>query len=346
MALIPSVILTVAIPTYNRPDKVLKTVNKLLPQLGVHAIIMVFDNCSDVNIAEFLKQNIPDFDASIVQVIRHKVNIGPDANFARCFEYCDTPWIWTLSDDDDVMDNAIAIIVQEVERYKHKDLIGFNFNSNCNLVGRKEPIIIGNIHDMSHKLDFFGNWLFMATAVYNTQEYLKHLRFATWGAYTMVSQIVPAMVAISKNKTLVLSEKTIANNIPSDNPEDTWSGAKLSMVVPMLLEAPVKFNKDFKAFGEKLAVQQIGTVSAIFFATLKSVKGNVSLIDDYHLYLHKQHFYRTIQFRKNKINSYLIFWCYSFLLKNKNVLSFLLKSFPGRFNKRIKYFVNFDLLMR
>jgi glycosyltransferase involved in cell wall biosynthesis len=340
-------ILTIGIPTYNRPEKILRTVNSLIPQLRPGVDIVIVDNCStNTNVKDHLEQSIPNFDSYAINVIRNRVNIGPDANYARCFEYCEGEYMWTLSDDDIIMQDAVDVILKEIAEYSHLDLIGFNFNSNCNLVGRSKPIIISNIRELSNKLDFFGNWLFMSTNVYKTSEYLQHLRFAYWGAYTMASQMIPPMVAISKNKVFILSEKKVADNSPLDDPEDTWSGAKLSLVVPTFLEAPVNFRNDFKAFGKQLAVQQIGTVSAIFYATLKSVKGDISLIDDHHLYIHRQHFFRTIDLRNDKFKSYIQFWFFSFLLKNKGVLKFLMKTFPDRFNDRIKYFVKFDLLMR
>jgi len=340
------IILTVAIPTYNRPDKVLITVDKLLPQLKDRAQIMILDNHSDISVEPYINEHIANLESYPVKVIRHRVNIGADANFARCFEFCETTWIWTLGDDDLIMDDAIDNILLEIEKYSSYDLIGFNFNSNCNIVGRDKPIIISNTHDMAHKLDFFGNWLFISTAVYKTQEYFKYIRYTSWGAYSMASQIVPAMIAISHNKTFVLSEKTIADNIPVADVDEKWSDVKLSMVITSLLEAPVAFNKDYIAFGRKLAAQQIVQVTAPIYAIIKSVNNDLSLIDDYHLYLFKQHYYRSIDFRNNKLKAYLTFKAWCFMLKNPSILGLLIKTFKNKFDNRLKLFGKFDLYMR
>jgi glycosyltransferase involved in cell wall biosynthesis len=339
-------ILTVAIPTYNRPDKISDTIKKLIPQLVCNVQVMVLDNHSDTIILDYLKSKFNNLETYPIKVVRHPVNIGPDANFARCFELCDTPWIWTLGDDDLVNDNAIQNILYEIEAYKNYDLIGFNFNSNCNLVKRDKPIIISNTREMANKLDFFGNWLFISTAVYNTKEYFKHIRFATWGAYSMVSQIVPAMVAISNNKTFVLSEKTIADNGGVDDVDHSWSSVHLSMVITTLLEAPVNFNEDYKAFGKKLAVQQLVPIGGPAYTIIKSVNDNLSLIDDYHLYLYKQFYYRSIDFRKQKFKALIMFRAWYFLLKHPAILALVMKLFKSKFDIAKKAFGRFHLFVR
>jgi glycosyltransferase involved in cell wall biosynthesis len=340
-------LLTIGIPTYNRPSRILRTVEHLVKQIRPGVEILIVDNCStNTNVEEHLRTSLPQFESYPIRVVRNKVNIGPDANYARCFEHADGEYMWTLSDDDMVMDDAIDTIIQEIEKYKHLDLIGFNFNSNCNLVERSQPILINNINDLSNKLDFFGNWLFMSTNVYKTREYFQYLRFAFWGAYTMASQLVPPMVAISKNKAFILSEKTVVNNTPPENLDEVWSGVKLSFVITILLEAPVNFKDNYMAFGRKLAVQQIATVSAPVYAMLKSINNDVSLIDNYHIYVFKQHFYRTVEFRPNKFKSFLNFWFWLFILKNKSILRLWMRFFKNRFKKREVYFNKFDLLIR
>jgi glycosyltransferase involved in cell wall biosynthesis len=339
-------ILTIAITTYNRPIPLKATVESLIPQLNENVQVTIFDNCSDVVVKDYLEQSIPHFTCYPIKVIRHKVNIGPDANFARTFELCETPYIWTLADDDLVRSNAIETIFNEIEHYKHLDLIGFNFNSNCNIVVRDKPIIINNTKAMSNNLDFFGNWLFMSCSVYKAQEYLKYIRFASWGAYSMASQIVPAMMAISKHKTLVLSEKTIVDNVPIQDIDQKWSDVKLSLVITSLLEAPVNFSDDYLVFGRKLAVQQIESVTSPIYVIIKSLDGNLELIDNYHIYLYKQHFYRTIEFRSNKTKAYLTFWVWCFLLRNPSLLGLVRRIFKQKFIDRTKMLGKFDLFQR
>ena len=138
------IILTIAILTYNRSDRIKTTISRLLPQLTSQVRIMVLDNCSNVNVKDHLKEQIGGDVLDKVQVIRHRVNIGGDANFQRCFELCDTPYIWMLGDDDMVEENAVKLILEEINNFKDHDLIGINFNSNCCRVERKSSVSISN----------------------------------------------------------------------------------------------------------------------------------------------------------------------------------------------------------
>ncbi len=339
------IILTIAIPTYNRPDRVKNTISRLLPQLTSQVKIIVLDNCSDVNIKNHLKEQIGGDVLDKVEVIRHRVNIGGDANFQRCFELCDTPYIWMLGDDDRVQENAIELIFEELNNFKDRDLIGINFNSNCCQVERTSAVTISSTAELAEKLDYFGNWLFISTSIYKTDEYLKHIRYQAWGAYSMASQLVPPMIAISNNKTLVLSEKYIVSNIPVQDLNKKWSDFQISLSIITLLEANVGFNKvDYKRFGKKLKHQFV-LLGEIIYSILKSVNFNIDLIDDYHIYLYKQMFYRTIEFRDNKLKQKIIFYGWLFFLRNK----FLLKAlwlFVPHLRKRAKNSIFFHLFKR
>ncbi len=322
-------LLTIAIPTYNRPDKIKNTVARLLPQLNADVKILILDNCSDIAVKDHLEKEIGIEVSEKVEVVRNRVNIGADSNFQRCFELCNTPYIWMPGDDDDLEKNAVELILGELEKYKDDDLIGINFNSDCNTVTRTAPVIISSIGDLANKLDHFGNWLFISTSVYKTEEYLKHVRYQAWGAYSMASQLVPPMIAISKNKTFILSEKYIVTNIKAkeDDPGGKWSNFQLALSLPTLVEAPVGFKKDeFRKFGKKLETW-IGLYPGdALYIIIKSVDYNIGLVDDYHVYIFKQLFWRSFPFRSRKAFQFIQYLQCLFLLQNKSILKLLFKS--------------------
>lgn len=338
------ILLTIAIPTFNRPDRIRNTVSRLLPQLNSQVKVLVLDNCSPVNVKEYLQQQIGSDVLNKVEVIRHRVNIGGDANFQRCFELCDTPYIWMLGDDDMVREDAVALILEELNNFKNQDLIGINFNSNCCKVERKGAVTIRGTRELAEKLDFFGNWLFISTSVYKTEEYLKHIRYQAWGAYSMASQLVPPMIAISNNKTFVLSDKYIVSNIPQDL-DKKWSDFQISLSITTLLEAPVGFtNNDYKQFGKKLKYQFV-LLGEIVYSIIKSVNFNLDSIDDYHIYVYRQIYNRTIEFRDNKLRQRLIFYGWLFFLENKFLLKLLWRFVP-HIRKRAKNSIFFHLFKR
>lgn len=103
-------ILTIAIPTFNRPGQIQTQVRLLLPQLNEGVCLVVYDNCSQNPVKElFTEKELSQF-----SIIRNRMNVGGDANIARCFENCSTPWLWTLSDDDYAKSNAVEIVLTEI----------------------------------------------------------------------------------------------------------------------------------------------------------------------------------------------------------------------------------------
>ncbi len=322
-------ILTIAIPTYNRPGKVINTILKLLPQLTPDITVTVFDNCSNVVIKDYLKGELKQEEFDRISVIRNRVNIGADANFLKCFELCETPYILLLGDDDKIEPDAIRIILEEIELYKDLDVVGINFKSSCLDIERPSPIFISSTKELSEKLDHFGNWLFISTTVYKTHEYRRYLNYAMFSAYAMASQLVPAMHAISKHKVFVLSEKYIVTNIPEDS-NKKWSNYQLSLGLSSLLETNIGFKQnEYKSFGEKLAPMLDYVLPGdTLFSIVKSVNYKIDLIDKYHIYIFKQLIKRGFEFRSRKA---FLLWQYHvslFFLKNKGVLKMALKYVP------------------
>ncbi|WP_295768803.1 glycosyltransferase family 2 protein [uncultured Mucilaginibacter sp.] len=339
-------ILTIAIPTYNRPDEILATVSTIIPQLNDKVSVIILDNSSDVNVVDHLLNEIENFDKYNITVHRNKVNIGPDANFARSFEYSTAQYTWVLGDDDEVDSNAVEKILSDIEYYKDQDLIGFNFNSNCNLVERTVPIIVDSTASLVSKMDFFGNWLFLSTSVYHTQSYLKYIRYAYWSAYSMASQISPALVAISNNKVFVFSEKYIVTNKPIYDVEQKWSNVKITLTLTSLLELPLNWsNKEYLTFGIKMNTLFV-TFTHILVSILKSVKLNVDLIDEYHLYILNQIYSRTIEFRSNRTKEKVMYNIVKRLLKNKALLKLALRTNAMQKKAHSKDVASFNLFIR
>lgn len=323
-------ILTIAIPTYNRPEKLKETVLDLLPQLTGNVRLMILDNHSDVVIKDYLQLNINLDSYPSVNVIRHNVNIGGDANFIRCFELCDTPYIWTLGDDDKVMPDAVELILKDIETYKNHDLIGFNFNSNNVEVERNAPCLLKSLDDFLYKLDSFGNCETLSTSVYKTEEYSKFLRYAAWASYSMASQFVPAIMALSQNKVLVLSEKYIVNYVRGVD-DHAWSDYQLALGITSLLELPIGLKKEqYKAFG-KMTNRHFDFIwpISVLYCILNSVNGNINLIDNYHIYIYKELVLKGFEFRTQKLSKLIQYYTCLFFLRNKAMLKLLLKLRPG-----------------
>ena len=116
-------ILTIGIPTYNRPHNIVRTVRALIPQLTDEVILKVRDNCSDIPVTTLFSEE----EKRYFQIIRNKNNIGGDANIVACIYDCDTKWVWTLGDDDIPVDDAVESILNNIKR--HPDELYFKYGS-------------------------------------------------------------------------------------------------------------------------------------------------------------------------------------------------------------------------
>lgn len=117
-------LLTIAIPTYNRSAKIKKQVQMLLPQLTSEVQLLIIDNNSDYDINELLGIRCIDN----VKIVRNRINVGADANIARLFELCTSQWLWTLSDDDCVLPDAVSTVLGIIG--KKKDAVSICLHSS------------------------------------------------------------------------------------------------------------------------------------------------------------------------------------------------------------------------
>lgn len=178
-------ILSIRIPTYNRPEQIQMQVRRLLPQLCDEVILEVFDNCSPQKVEELFSEE----EKKLFLITRHSTNIGGDANIARCFENCLTPWLWTLSDDDYVMDNAIKKALNYITC--NKDCVFINCLSHNQ--GKTY-----NFAEFAKKLSdasMFGSSFAMSTCFYNIKLLSKDLILY----YRYLSSMLGTLLMVAKN---------------------------------------------------------------------------------------------------------------------------------------------------
>ena len=92
-------LVTIGLPTYNRPAGLRKALEWILKQTYPNLEIIISDNCStDQNVqivtAEFLAKD------SRIRVFRQKENIGLENNFNFVYAQSTAPYFIWMSDDD------------------------------------------------------------------------------------------------------------------------------------------------------------------------------------------------------------------------------------------------------
>lgn len=107
--------LTIAIPTYNRQEKLresLERVIKYSKELDVE--ILVSDNASLDNTEQVVKEMQKKY--YYIKYYRNSENLGFDGNFFNCFEKAKGEYVWLLSDDDILLPGAIESVIECCEK--------------------------------------------------------------------------------------------------------------------------------------------------------------------------------------------------------------------------------------
>ncbi len=106
------VVLSIAIPTYNRAIWLKLCLEQLLPQvdlIGNSVDVTIYDNASPDNTAETV-QSFVDQGFSL-SYKRNNENIGSDRNIAQCFNLAKGRYVLILGDDDVFLDGALQKIM-------------------------------------------------------------------------------------------------------------------------------------------------------------------------------------------------------------------------------------------
>jgi glycosyltransferase involved in cell wall biosynthesis len=105
-------VLTIAIPTYNRPDSLESLLSSLwsdCSELGVQ--VLVVDDGSPEATTEIL-QRFSSRQAGFFSQVRHESNGGYAMAFCSAFEACKTPYLMMVADDDVVRCDRLPVLLQ------------------------------------------------------------------------------------------------------------------------------------------------------------------------------------------------------------------------------------------
>ena len=108
-------ILSIVIPTYDRNQILEKSLSQLAVQLTDNVDVLIIDNCSPQPVCV-------DRSLKNVKILRNSINIGGNGNIIRCFEMCESDWIWVLGDDDMPMEEAIQSALSAIKDHPNSSL--------------------------------------------------------------------------------------------------------------------------------------------------------------------------------------------------------------------------------
>jgi glycosyltransferase involved in cell wall biosynthesis len=112
---IPNPYISVAIPTYNRRQELTECLNSIVSQAKQHRIrIYISDNASNYDVADVVKDFQRDY--PLIVLSRNSENLGLDANVRKSISLVESKYVWVFSDDDVMVEDALASILPHCEK--------------------------------------------------------------------------------------------------------------------------------------------------------------------------------------------------------------------------------------
>ena len=120
-------LLTIAIPTYNRPDllrRALGSATEVQPARARAVEVVVSDNSTDDRTALTCKDLLEHW-AGSVRYTHNRPSIGAEPNFNRCLELSRGRYVLILHDDDYLLAGAVDKVLDAIERHSDAEVLLF-----------------------------------------------------------------------------------------------------------------------------------------------------------------------------------------------------------------------------
>jgi len=184
-------LLSIVIPTFNRINIIKKTLPTVIAQARIHNVnVIVINNGSQDQTAKYLEEvssRSPD-----IRIINRKYNIGGDANVILAINEVDTEYVYVLGDDDLIKNNAVEIIIRDINRYKPTWV---NYHSDSLSHSRRSKTEVMSDHEIF--LLRIGSWnelIYISNNIYKTEIIGKGINF---GLFYQITQSAHALAMLN-----------------------------------------------------------------------------------------------------------------------------------------------------
>jgi len=189
--------LSIIVPTYNRNAILRENLSRLLPQVNSACRIVIIDNESRTPVEETLRDLLDLYENRGITIIRNKRNIGGNANIARCFELCESEWLWILGDDDRPNDDAIEVALRAI-REAADDCVYQNFATPGKHLRPNTFESQPGLEQFLTSMDDLGNCMFISSCLFRAGVMSREVQFGFTFATTMIPHLLIAMLAIKR----------------------------------------------------------------------------------------------------------------------------------------------------
>lgn len=245
--------LTIIIPTYNRKQRLARTLDLLQMQTNQNFNIIIMDDKSNYDVSEVFSKRSSDFVERITYIC-NAGNIGIGGNTALAFMQADEGWIWTLSDDDIPSVYAVEIIYQEIAK-SDSDIIHFTINDYASYMPKRDGIDFYNLKDMLYfykkviedgKISTgvtMGDFIFFSNKVFHMNCVKKYLKQIITYLYTTIPQNMPIIFMLDneEGKFRISNKKIVTYSEPDG---DHWSRLDNGLGMTILADLPLHISAE------------------------------------------------------------------------------------------------------
>jgi glycosyltransferase involved in cell wall biosynthesis len=228
--------LTIAIPTFNRPDELIAQLRALLPQLPNEGVeLLVLDNFSDDDAFCTINNAFPSADKRC-RLVRHPCNIGLGGNLLRAFELAQGRWVWLLGDDDVVLNDAVNKVLRRISN-SQANVVLLKFGGENMHPPQQTTFHINSLPEMADYLStawHFSSMLFISTSVFQREQLLPHISAGYHWNYSVAPHLALLFLAMRDLGTVTIYAEDLVIRAPHF--ASKWNSWRLIMGVTTLGE--------------------------------------------------------------------------------------------------------------
>lgn len=213
-------LLTIAIPTYKRPDFLDKCLSSIFSAIEMEDVdVLVMDDSTDqTNDAVCHKYK------NLIH-IKNAENFGIDKNICACIENSRTNYVWLIGEDDLMRRNAFEYAYNIIKENQYYPFIFANYSY---ITSDQKKICRDHSVDISEGemrfVKFFENYLwsagFIGGCIINRSDFMKTDYRKYIGTY--YAHVAGICLAASKKSIFVINKPIVGNRV-GDASTFTWS---------------------------------------------------------------------------------------------------------------------------
>lgn len=238
--------ITIAIPTYNRPKQLLETLKNLQRQTNQNFRIFICDNASDYDIYSEIKKHFSGKFYDKLTVHRRNVNVGGDNNIIGLFDFIKSDWLWIIGDDDVECEDSVDKIHKYISVYKDSAAIHFiedgEYIENCSIESIEEYInkLYSKVNKNTAEI-IWGEFANICNKVYNLNIMKGSLELAFQFSNCSMTSGIVLLNALMHNKKVTI----VKDRLHYQNPGG-WNVKRVALSSSVIRDIDFKISYDLK----------------------------------------------------------------------------------------------------